>query len=177
MYTCLAISTNASAPANIEAPTTQIASELNCDVCGWDFRQCAIVVSLHRDGPRRIRPCHLRQKPPAAAITFATASPKIENARSVWPPSNKTFVPASEPRFLDLRLTKRALNSAHRGGVFQRHSIVKPGGPQRVNACGLLFCERLLFAVSLTVPNGERLVFRVCAKAPDSGASQPLSSP
>jgi hypothetical protein len=40
---CIAIST--SAPANVEAPTAQIASELNCDVCGWDFRQCGIAVS------------------------------------------------------------------------------------------------------------------------------------
>jgi hypothetical protein len=33
---------NMSAAANTEAPTAQIANELNCDVGGYGFRQCAI---------------------------------------------------------------------------------------------------------------------------------------
>jgi hypothetical protein len=37
---CLAM--NMSAPANIEAPTAQIANELNCDVGGYGLRQCAM---------------------------------------------------------------------------------------------------------------------------------------
>jgi hypothetical protein len=39
-YTCLAI--NTSAPANIDAPIAQLAMELNWDVGGYDFRQCAM---------------------------------------------------------------------------------------------------------------------------------------
>jgi hypothetical protein len=37
---------NMSAAANTEALTAQIANELNCDVGGYGFRQCAIFNSL-----------------------------------------------------------------------------------------------------------------------------------
>ena len=57
---------------------------------------------------------------------------------SVWPPSNKTFVPASEPHISIYAWFDVGLNSAHRGWIhFRVYSIFEPG-PQSENACGFL---------------------------------------
>jgi hypothetical protein len=49
-------------------------------------------------------------------------------AKTMWPCSNKAFVPASEQRIFYLRLPRCVLRFANRGGGrFHKHSIFEPG--------------------------------------------------